>query len=169
MCAQSRTHSDQANNAWPLSSALAAQNQTMKIDIEINTAEIEVNDYTIRDLLIDNDDKGLKNIRTKQFQALVAMPKKRFSNLNLTLSYYDEDNKFLGLDEDSIRLDDEDNRQKIPVSMPLNMPEGAAYSVFNIKASRIGNGFYYWAWRVGTITLILILVTWLIDNIMSLI
>ena len=139
----------------------------MDIRIETNTAEIEINEYTIRDLLTDND-KGMKDMRTKQFQAFITMPNNNFSNFNYTLSYYDKENNFLGLDEDSIWLDEEENRNKIPLTMTLNMPEGTATSVFNIKASNSGNGFYYWAWRIGTVTLLLILATWLIDNVKKL-
>lgn len=139
----------------------------MKINIEKNTENIEINDYIIRDLLLDTEDSNIKGIRSKHFQALIAMPNKRFSNLNCILSYYDNENRFLGLDEDSVWLEKEDKRVEIPVSMSLNIPEGAVRSVFNIKASNTGSGFYHWAWRIATITLILILVVWLIRSIQN--
>lgn len=139
----------------------------MKIKIEKNTDNIEVNDYIIRELLIDTEDSDIKDVRSKHFQVLIAMPNKRFSNLSCVLSYYDSVNRFLGLDEDSVWLEKEDKRVEIPVSMPLNIPEGAVRSVFNVKASNTGNGFYHWAWRIATITLILILVVWLISSIQT--
>jgi len=139
----------------------------MKINIEKNTDNIEISDYVIRDLLFDTEDSYIKGIQSKHFQALIAMPNKRFSNLNCILSYYDIDNYFLGLDEDSVWLEKEDKRVEIPVSMPLNIPEGAVRSVFNIKASNTGSGFYHWAWRIATTALIFILVVWLISSIQN--
>ena len=45
MCAQSRTHSDQANNAWPLSSALAEKHRIME--------EMNLESYTNNNVEID--------------------------------------------------------------------------------------------------------------------
>jgi len=139
----------------------------MKIEIEENTNNIKVNDHIIRDLLIDIEDKDIKDVQSKHFQAVLSIPNKRLSNLTCVLAYYDCNNSFLGLDEDSVWLDKEDSRVEILISMRLNIPEGAVRSVFNVKASSIENGFYFWAWRIATVTLILTSVVWLIGKIQN--
>jgi hypothetical protein len=138
----------------------------MEIVIDGESEELKIIDHIIREMDVDLD--GEKTIKKPHFQAKVKL-KNDDTNLNYDcdISYYDEDNKFVGLDDTYFHLTG--NKQNMPSSFSteLNIPEAAAKMVITFTSEK-ENNFVNIAVGIAVVCGLILLGAWTISTVMGL-
>ena len=136
----------------------------MKIEFENINPNLEILEYVIREV---ENDTYLNETQHKQphFQARIKASEDFDcdGNVKCVLSYYDANNKFLGLDEGSIWTHDSDEHDPIPLSKPIEVPADTAHAVFRFNHRETTSGFYHWAGMIATFMALMLLASWLMD------
>ncbi len=135
----------------------------MKIEFENLDSKFQIDEHIIRPVEIDID--GEEVSKRSHFQARLFM--NGFDcdgNIGCVISYYDSENKFLGLNQDSIWTHDTKEGDPIPISMAIDIPDDAARAVFRFNYSDNSGGFYYWAGRIATFMGLMLLSSFLLRS-----
>lgn len=110
----------------------------MEIEIKGESKEIKVIDHIIREMDVDLD--GERTIKKPHFQAKVKLKNDDSSlHYDCDISYYDKNDKFVGLDDSCFHLTS--NKQNMPSSFSteLNIPESAAKMVVMFTSEKENN------------------------------
>jgi|GEM_PF-6542715 len=137
----------------------------MKIEIKGENKDLKVLDYVVRD--IDWDIDGEKPIKKPHFQAKIQLADGASdSNYNCDISYYNQNNEFIGLDEVCYHL--QGNKQNMPSSLSteLNIPE-SAYKMVVTFTSEKENNVLYVATGIAVVSVLIILGAWAIKSVLS--
>ncbi len=135
----------------------------MEIEFENTAPNLEILEYTIRE--IDYDIDGERASKHPHFQArIMAKDFDCDGNIDCVISYYDSSDKFLGLDQDTIWSHDAEEGNPIPLSMLINIPEGAVRGVFRFNYSESSKSFYSWAGYIATFLGLMLLFSWLMNS-----
>ena len=135
----------------------------MEIEFENIAPNFEILEYTIRE--IDYDIDGERAAKYPHFQArIMAKDFDCDGNIDCVISYYDSNNRFLGLDEDTIWSHDVEEDNPIALSMLINIPEGAVRGVFRFNYNKRERGFYSWAGHIATFMGLMLLFSWLMNS-----
>jgi hypothetical protein len=128
------------------------------MDVEIqNTMEsFSVDEYIIREA---PNSESNSNKLVPHFQAKVNKTKSnKKRHIKCLLSYYDESNNFLGLDEG---YGYHESGLSSEVNFALTIPENTRKAICEFREEQEDRGFYYWAGRVLTSLILIFIVIWL--------
>lgn len=137
----------------------------MNIEIVNELKGVEVTEYTIRDVRDDDCDNSI--VKTPNFQAfLISHTAKALGNIEFNISYYDEDDEFLGYDEGKR---DFHVSKKNSVSIPLTLPE----RVSRVKCELISleiweHDFKSWLYRIAAVLVLLLLLQFVVGGFVEL-
>jgi hypothetical protein len=107
----------------------------MKIEIRGETPEFKVEEYIIRDL--DWDVDGEKSIKKPHLQAKISLSgDARDNNYDCDISYYDQEGKFVGLDETNFYYQRKVENTPSAFSTALNIPESSAKMVVTFSTEK---------------------------------
>ncbi len=116
----------------------------MEIEFKNLDDRIEIIEHTIRTTKLDIDGEAFDQA-TQHLQARLFINDFDGDCLNCSISYYSENNEFLGLDDSGSMYLTPANDKSIAISLPVDIPANATKSVvrfiFDDEVSEIA-GFY---------------------------
>ena len=138
----------------------------MNIEIVNELDGFEVSEYTIRG--VRSDDYENFKVMIPNFQAhLLNTTGKAPGNIELNISYYNENGDFLGYDKGERDFDV--SKKQNSVSIPLTVPEGALRVKCELVSLDIwDHDFKSWSYRIAASLVLLLLFQWVVSGFLAL-
>ena len=127
----------------------------MNIEIINKLKGVEITEYSIRDVRSEDYDKP--SVMVPNFQVhLESQKSSAIGNVEFNISYYSENDSFLGYDKGERDLDS--TKSKYSASIPLTVPEGAFRAKCEITGLDVWeHDFKSWSYRIAAVLVMLLL------------
>ena len=113
----------------------------MEIHVETGrvSKHVKIAELILRAIVTEEDDDEEEQIETRLQGRLENISGKFLDDIRYDVSYYDKDDKFLGLDRSGFLDDDEmEGGDQLPIDLEVDLPEDCVRCVFNVRAKRAG-------------------------------
>ena len=136
----------------------------MEITFDGDLQDINVIEHVIRDVEWDLDEE--RNIQKPHFQARIEIDKKcADDNFDCSITYYDDLDKFLGLDDSYNNIARLSNGLPSSFSTPLNIPSGTKKMVVIFTKDKNSNFWFELSVGTGVILVLISLAAWAITSV----